>query len=470
MNFVRDVEAVLRTAGDPELVHLWRRSCRELSVSPRLAVIGLSAAEAAQALPSLEGLGAAAMGIDPSPDEPHLEEAARDPLLGVHGVVWTTQATQPLGERERRALSLILRDAKPALAWVWLRGVDLLDKLSDDPEAERAQILDRLRALVPAPVQILDPSEVSSLAKALRARHRPLTHERQAIVAQILLSQARQRLDADREHTRAAVARLEAALAEEDEALDKARTAGRRAATYTLGAVTTHTHTVRSRVRDFLLELEADLEAQIASVADVETARRVLPHWIEHVVRLHLQDQITAWRRVVHAEVSKIDASDRALAHAELLMPPIHPSPFPVQGRWRRAVGLSAGVGGAVLLATLQLWIPAALAAAGGVAWSVIDRDPQDAQRDRLVDRARRAVRDLSSDIDKVLGTQIQGFEQALAQLGDHEAERLAADRAEVRDALKARLRQHQGRLEQLESSIASFQSQQQALAPTEAS
>lgn len=468
MSAVNQVESALRAAGDPELVHLWRRTCRELAVGPRLAVVGLTAAEAARALPTLQGLGAAALGLDPSPDATDLDGAIRDPLLGVHGVLWVTSAAQPLGERERAALSLILREAKPGRAAVLLQRTDLLARLSDDPETERAQILDRLRALVPEGVQVLDESELDSYLGEILARHAALTRDRQHAVAEILLDQAGEQIASTLAEAQAAVDRNASALSEEDAALDEARRAGQRAATYTLGVATRHTEAVRSGVRDLMLALEADLPAQIQALDDVELTRRVLPHWIEHVVRADLQDRVSSWRAAVRADLDRVPASDRALAHAELLMPAVHPSPFPVQGRWRRAVGLTAGVGGAVLLASLQLWIPAALAAAGGLTWSVVDRDPATARQDRLVEQARTAVRALARDIDQVLAQQLEGFKTSLAELGTAEADRVAADRAEIRSALTARKRLHEARLEQARAAAETFERQRQALRPQE--
>jgi hypothetical protein len=457
--FVHDVERALRAAGDADRLHVWRRTCRELASGPRVAVIARSTAEATAALPALGGLGALALGLDS--DEPLLPPALRDALLGAHAIVWATAATQPLGARERASLGAVEaavhgEDAPPRV--VLVRGAATLAHLADDPAAERAAIAARIAALVPEGWSVtFDDAPLPEALAALRSRHEASTEARTRAAARHLLDDAARHVDDAIHQAEAAVARADAARAAEDDALDAARAAGRRAAAATLAVATRHTETLRIALRTFLIDLEGDLADQIRAVPDAGDARRALPAWIEHVVLDFLTARLDAWRRDVAHDLDGLPASDAALAHAELLLPPVHPAPLPQDGRWRRAVGVTAGVGGAALLAAFQLWIPAVLAAGGAVAWSALDRDPDDVTRDRLTERARAAVREVAADTDRVLADQLDALRTALADLGEAEARRVATERADVREALLARRRLHDARLHQAREAREAF-------------
>jgi hypothetical protein len=461
------VERALRAAGDPDLVHIWRRTCRELASGPRAAVVAGTSAAATAALAATGGLGALALGLDPGGDP--LPSAIRDVLLGVHAIVWVTSATQPLGAGERSGIAAVdaaLPGGAAGERIVFVQGAALLARVSDDPDTERAEIQARLAALLPAGWRVAfdDTDELAAALGRVRADHAAATTSGRAAAAALLLDDAAAIVRRGLDDARAAVDRANVALSDEDASLDQARSEGRRAATFTLAVARRHTQSLRVDLRAFLISLEADLPAQIAAVPDDDRARRALPHWIEHVISEQLEALIDAWRAAVVADVDRMPASDRALAHAELLLPSVHPPPFPTEGRWRRAVGLTAGVGGAAVLAALQLWVPAAIAAGAGVAWSVFDREPTTARRDRLLELARAAVREIGSSTDRVLEDQLAAMGAALEGLADAEAARVAAERAEVREALRARLRLHVARREQAEATLAAFQEQRSGL------
>lgn len=464
---LQPIEDALRAAGEPELVHTWRRTSRELTAGPRAAVLASRADEAARARQELGDVGVLAMGLDPSDADRALPDGLREPLLGVHALIWATPATQPLGARERDALHALRHVGAPVRV-VLLRDPDLLDELSDDPAGELAQIQARLASIAPDGWRVVvgQSPGVTALTTELRAQHGELTDTRLAQVAAHLLDRADACARRAVDEAADAVERLERALTHEDDALERARDEGRRAATYTLGVATRHTQALRVGLGTFLLGLQSDLPDQIDGLPHPEQARRVLPHWIEHVVHSELRDRIAAWRADVQHDLAHVPAAEGALAHAELLLPAVHPAPFPADGRWRRALGLTAGVGGAALLGALQLWIPAALAAGAGIAWSAFDRDPQGAQRDRLIMQAQRAVEQIGQQVDRVLAEQVDGFRLALADLGDAQATRLAEDRAETRAALTARRRIHQASLDQARSDLERFEGLRAALDP----
>lgn len=465
MDLEHAVHAALRGVGDSGGALVWQRTCRELGSGVRLGMGALTSAAALRAVESLGGrfptVGKVALGFDPGDEEGPPPPTVREALLGVHAVAWATSVAQPLGARERRALAAIDTAVGPGAKLVLLVDVHLLERVSDDPVAELADVRARVEALVPDGWSVAadsDDGRLDAFIADVRARSGALAEERRRAVARLLLDDAREFLTDTVTREVQAVARHEAALASEDEALDRARVAGKRAAAHTLGVLKRRTEELLVDLRAFLRALEVDLADQVDGLSDVDEARRALPHWLEHVVQGWLRDRLAAWRAQVHDDLRHVRLADEALAHAELLLPSLHPAPFPSEGRWRRAVGFSAGMGGAAVLAAFQLWIPALIAAAGGVAWSVLDREGAVARRDHLVEQATEAVRNLGMEAERVLVDQLQRFEDQLGSLGEDRASRLAEERAEARHGLEARLRLHRARLEEARTTLEDFE------------
>lgn len=457
------VDTALRQADDAAAALIWRRTCRELSSGARVGVGALSAGLAARTVERLQGraggLGRVALGYDPGDDEGATPPMLRDAFLGVHGVVWATPAAQPLGARERAAVGRIIEATGASRGLILVVDTHVLERMSDDPAAELASVVERVRQQAPEGWQVAtdESPELTAFLAAIRTDVEALTLSRHRAVAARLLDDARDGLSAMVVREADAMSRHEAAVASEDEALERARKAGERAASHTLGVLRRRTEELRLDLRAFLRELEEDVGPQVEGTPDVESARRALPHWLEHVVQAWLRDRLGAWRAQVHDDLRHVTLADEALAHAELILPALHPAPVPSQGRWRRALGLSAGIGGAAVLAAFQLWIPALLLAGGGVAWSVLDRDSETLRRDQLIERGRDAVRQLGLDADRVLGDQLQRFEDQLATLGEARAARLETERASARAQLDARVRLHAARLEDARQALERF-------------
>jgi len=477
------VDAALREADDAGAALIWRRTCRELGSGARVGVGALSAGLAARTVERLgadhPGLGRVALGYDPGDDDGPTPPMVRDAFLGVHAVIWATPAAQPFGARERAAVARIIEATGVSRGLVLVVDTHVLDRMSDDPASELASVVERVRAEAPEGWGVATDARARADAQtdectapfvdAVRAQVDALSAERHRAVASLLLGDARQGLSDLVTREAHATARHEAAVASEDEALLRARKAGERAAAHTLGVLRRRTEELRLDLRAFLRELEADVGPQIEQTPDVESARRALPHWLEHVVQAWLRDRLGAWRAAVREDLRHVTLADEALAHAELLLPALHPAPVPSKGRWRRALGLSAGIGGAAVLAAFQLWIPALIAAGGGVAWSVFDRDSEGARRDQLIERGRDAVRHLGLHADQVLGEQLQRFEDQLASLGAARAARLETERAAARAQLDARLRVHRARLDEARHALERFEAQVQELGLPEA-
>lgn len=458
------IDRALRSAEDAAAAMVWRRTCRELASGARIGIGALTSGLAARTTSSLpeRGVGKAALGYDPGDDDEGVPLMVRDAFLGVHACIWATPAAQPLGARERAALARITQATGLTRGLILVVDTQVLDRMSDDPESELQQILDRIRAEAPDGWQVAaaDSDALDTFLAGVRTDLDVLTAERHQAVARLLLDDARDSLAEQVTREADTLSRHEAALASEDEALSRARAAGERAAAHTLGVLRRRTEELRLDLRAFLRTLEKDLGDQVEATPDVEAARRALPHWLEHVVQGWLRDRLGTWRAQVRADLSHVTLADEALAHAELLLPALHPAPVPSQGRWRRALGLSAGIGGAAVLAAFQLWIPALIAAGGGIAWSVLDRDSEDNRRDRLIDVGREAVHQLGLSADRVLGEQLQRFEDQLATLGQVRAARLQDERADARAQLQARLRVHRARLDDARQALDRFEAQ----------
>jgi hypothetical protein len=446
------VDLALRDADDGEAAAAWRRAVRELRGGPR---IGVGAGTGTAVVRAVDTLGARTPGVQlvalvldpPEVEVPHVPSAVTDALLGVHTVLWATPVGQALGARERRALSVIDAAVRVEARWVVMVDVVALERMSDHPEVELRQVRERLTDEAGG-WQVASEDEVPAIAASLRARHSEMTAHRLSTVARVLLDGAVERLDRAIAEEQGRVARLEAAANAEEGALDEARRLGERAAAHTLGVLRRRTEELLLDLRGFLRDLEGDIPGQVRAMADVEQARRMLSHWLDHVVQGWLSDRVAAWRVAVAGDLRDVRVSDEALALAELILPELQPPPFPSEGRWRRAVGLTAGLGGAAVLAAFQLWIPAAVLAGGGLAWSMLDRDPATTRQERLIEKACEAVRRLGIEAERALDEQLQGFEARLAGLGSSRRERASAERAEDRARVEARLRLHRDRLE----------------------
>ncbi|MFT7520960.1 MAG: hypothetical protein ACI9MC_003111 [Kiritimatiellia bacterium] len=458
------VDEVLRVRSDGGPSVVWRRTCQELTSGPRVAVAALTAGAATRVVRRLAKSHAevswVAVGLDLGDnDSPGL--GVLDALYGVHAVIWATSAGQPMGARERRALQAIDDASGPSVRAVVLVDTLVLDRISDDPDAELSDVRDRITALVSTEWTVLVESEgdpsVPSWVHGVQSGVSSLARGRMVRVAQSLLRDARLDLEHQVGNQASELSRYEALRAREDEALDRARAVGKRAAAHTLAAMKRRTEELLNDLRTFLTELERSVDSQINAVGDPAAARRVLPHWIEHVVQGWLRDRLAQWRLQVLGDLRHVRVAEEALAQVSLLTPALHPAPFPSEGRWNRALGLSAGVGGGLALAAFGLWVPALVALGGGVAWSVVTRDNKSTSQAKLVERARGALRKLGTEAESVLADQLQRFEDQLATLGDDRASRLAAERRDERAAVEARVLRHHALLEDARTALEGF-------------
>jgi len=446
----RNVQRALDEAGDATSALLWRRVCHDLD-GP--ITIGLLAADAAS-LRSLrrrtEAIGRddvrwIDVPVDDDATAPSL--GAEDRLLACHVLAAATPYPRALGSEERARLAA-LTDVAPAHRRVVLVGRDLLERLSDRPEEEAAEVLSRAEAVSPEGWTVCPEDALTAWLEPLLADRTTLARARRAQVARLLLEGAAESLTADRGQLTAERDSIDALLGAEDDALDAARREGRRTAAHVLAAVRRHTDALLVELRAFLTELERDVPAQAEAVESLALLRRTLPHWLHHVVAAWLTDRLDRWRTELASDLEQVGVDRTLAARAELLVPAMAPGPVHADGSWTSRIGATAAMGGGAALLLAGLWFPAIVALTGGLAWSTLGRSARDAEsRRNVVDAAVEALRAMADDAQRLLSDQLDHIQKQLSALEDEAAEdhvearhgirdRLVAQRAGVDDAL----------------------------------
>lgn len=444
----RTVYDALVAAGDEAGAHLWRRLCRDLGGPLRVGVVARDLAAArrwsAATLHRAEQVEWVSVLLDDDPEQV-LDLGSQDRLLSVHALLFLTPMTAPLGQAERAALDALADTGAPGERRVAIVDEDLLDKLSDDPETERAAVYARVEALVPDGWPVV--RDVPAWTQSLRTDLRHLRTRRLTDVATYLESTREEELNARLQVLASTLDALDEELGREDEALASRRRAARRLAAHTLAIVRRQTELLELDLADFLRELEADLPAQIHAIEDVDEARRTVPHWLSHVVEAWMTDRLGQWQRAVLEELEELELPDQV--GLELLVPALQPAPVKGEARWTDRLGTTAAFGGAAALLMLGMWIPGFVALAGGFALSSVLRGPSDAEnRGKLVSTAKQAVRQMGEDASRMLEDQLERLGAEIERLAEdssteaeqqaHAREELESRRAELLAAIDA--------------------------------
>ena len=162
----RHVGDALRASGDVGGAVTWSQVLEELAGDLRVAVtagLGENGPRWRRALPDVPGVEW--VWIEPGGDGANLGAQYR--LLGSHALVFLTPITSPLGQLDRESLG-VLEQGGPTERGVVLADEALLERLSDDPEAERALVVSRLEELLPDGWQALDRARLVGWLEALR--------------------------------------------------------------------------------------------------------------------------------------------------------------------------------------------------------------------------------------------------------------------------------------------------------------
>jgi len=469
MSFERRVQRALEAAGDTTSALLWRQVCRDLH-GP--ITVGLLAADDAslralrRRVEDLRRLDTRWVEIPVDDDASSPSLGVEDRLLSCHVLVAATPYPRALGAQERARLAA-LAEVAPSARGVVLVGQELLDRLSDRPEEEAAEVFERALAVAPEGWPVVPEGELEAWLAPLLADRASRTRTRSERVARLLLEGARDSLDEERDALQRDIDALRSLLDAEDAAIDAARRDGQRAAAHVLAAVRRHTDALLVELRAFLTELERDVPAQADTIDSVQVLRHTLPHWLHHVVEGWLSERLDRWRVELARDLDEVGV-DRALAaRAELVVPAMAPGPVHADGSWTSRLGATAAMGGGAALWIAGLWFPALLAVSGGLAWSTLGRPGRDAESRRNIVRAAvEALRTMAADAARLLTDQLRHVEQRLAALADEAAqdhrearrairarlERRRADADEALAALHARREAVQGMLEALES------------------
>lgn len=466
----RAIARLLQDADEPAVANAWLQACRQLDEGARVAVGARDAGTAGRAARRLEAEHPEIAWI-PFAHATAVDDVVLVPddrLLGAHALLWVTALPAPLGIEERAALSRMDALGAPSIRAVALVDAHVLERIADDPAAELAEVRERLRTLLPPGWPLLDdPAEwaVGLAPQGWGPDGADLPRNRRKEVARLLLGGALRTTTDALSREEAAVADIDALLANEDEALAKAERAGRRVAAHVLGATRRHLDALRLRVADLLARLEQDLPAQMDAMEDVDELRRVLPHWLEHVVSAALADELATWRANVLADLAEVGIGADEAAVAELLVPALHPPPLRGEAAWGHRLAVSAAIGGGALMLLGGLWIPGALVVSGGLVWSTLARDARGTRvREQLLDSARQALRRMGADLDQLLGDQIAQIEADVAELGADQARSLAAQQADTRTRLVERRAFHRARGDALRDVQGRLETQQAGL------
>jgi hypothetical protein len=450
----RTVETALGSAGDFASAAVWRQTCRELASSVRIAVLGLEGETASRLARRLREthprVAFSVLTIDA--DDPDQEDASigmKDAVLGAHAALWATPVTAALGARERRALQSLERIA-PRHRAVVLTDIQLLERISDEPEMESRRVRARLSAITPEGWPLVGPDDLGEWIGQVVQDRSSVTRERRVTVARILLDDARARTEASLAESEAAVTRSEELLAAEDAALEEARRRGERIAAHLLASMRTRTEALIVDLRTFLTDLETDLPAQVAEVPDNVTLRRVLPHWLDHVAEDWIGRHLADWRAGVLKDIADVRVEEEEARRAELLPPSLHPAPLRAEAGWGRRLALTAAIGGGAALALFGLWVPGIVVASSGIAWSALFRVDPAASREKILDSAKAAVRRMAGDAERLLQEQLVQIEAEVTDLGDRSAERVEEERAEMRNRILEQRAYHRTRSEEL--------------------
>ncbi|MBW1878730.1 MAG: hypothetical protein JRJ84_10250 [Deltaproteobacteria bacterium] len=113
-------------------------------------------------------------------------------------------------------------------------------------------------------------------------------------------------------------------------------------------------------------------------------------------------------------------------------------------------MALTTAIGGGAALALFGLWVPGILVASSGIAWSALFRVDASANREKIVDSAKAAVRRMSSDAERLLQEQLVQIEAEVSGLGDRSAEKVERERAEMRNRILEQRAYHRTRSEEL--------------------
>jgi hypothetical protein len=439
----RELERALRAAEASSDALAWRQLCAALEGPLRVLVAGTDQAALSRAREVLRGSGV----------EPQVWLALNGPprmgvvehLRSCHAWIWVTPWTAALSTTERDLLAEARQAGAPQAFALALDGGHLLERMSDDPDRERLEVLSRLAALEAGPAR--DLREVEDLLDAWRGAQPELSAAQRAKVGALLRAEVQGRLASEAEAMQRQARLVQDQLDHLEGEVAEARSRALRVVNHLAASVRRHTAELLIDLRNWLITLEADLPAQIAAVPDTEALRRALPHWLQHLVEQWMIDRLGSWRAAVLADLRDLELDPASAPVAELLVPALHPGPLEAEADWTRRLGTTAALGGAAALFAFGQWAPGLVLLGAGLAFSSVRRGASEAQsRDRLRQTAEQALRALAADAPASLDAQLASLLSSLEAWPAQVEQGARAERAAAMGPLRERLEQAQGR------------------------
>lgn len=436
----RAVERALNEAGQAATAALWRSVCTSLEGPVTIALLALEDGPGWRAARDWEprlpdGMRTTVLELGDA-DEP-LPLSAEEGLLTAHAAVWVTPVQTPLGQQEREWLEVLQHLPSRLL---WLGDVPLLAQLSDDPAAELAAIERRLAGQLDPAWERLAPAQLETWLAHLKSTRGELTRERKDAVARKLLSWAHDHLVQQQAQVQAERDSLDSLLEGEAEALEKAFVEGERIAARVRTAVEHHTSVMVAQLHSFARDLERALPGELEALESTDTARRVMPHWLEHVFAEFLADALGRCRRDVLLELEETGAADGSeVALAELLAPALSAHTVHVEGDWPRRLGVTAALGSGAAMLLAGLWIPGALAVSSGLVFGALAGDRDESIRQALLERSTDAVRRMAADAERQLTDQLDQLTHELEVTPDARRREVEERRQAQRKRLEQR-------------------------------
>lgn len=436
-------------AIDPSTAFTWLHAAQHLAGPVRIGVVATDTALRDRAVLRLRTEHPAVhwepLTLPADPEAVDLGTRTRS--LGVHALIWVTPASQPWTDRDRTAYAAADAWPRPERTAIWVTEWALIARMADDPDAESAEVMGRVRDRLGDAGCVVDDAEVVTWVDGTTRGMSDLHVQRSQQVSAALIADAQARLDTQLGVIASQLADVESALKAEDAAQEHIRKQAQRAATLVLATVKRNTEALMVDLGAFLVALEQRLPEEVEAVGDLALAQRLLPHWLQAVVERWTRDRLARWRLQVNQDIEALPLDEGDLRSVALVTPYLHPGPVHLPDDWTTKLGTTATLGGATVLLVMGLWLPGIVAAGGGLLWSQLrPMRNVEAHTEALVRAGQQRLQRMHCESHAALSDQVERLDDTLRQLGDERAADFAQTRLTVRETLQAQAKDLAGR------------------------
>ena len=365
---LRDIGTLLHQIGSPDAAADWATVTVALDGPAAVALLGAGALELPEGVTtvSVEHLGAA---------------------LPVHAALFRTPYAAALGSDDR---ALIAERGVLPLAVV-LTERSTLEQLSDDPEREAQEVLDRVRSLVPPGVPVLTESEVDAWLASLTNSDQ--LAERRSTLALHLIDQANAHRSARLSQIVARRAAIAEQLAELDSRVRAAARGGEHVASGVRAATMTAGEALQADLDAFFQQLRISLPRELNALEDWRSLRTHLGPWLQHVITAGIEQALANWTARLLAEVGPLLSEDEQQNALGGDATEVELATLADVTGWRDRLPIALGLGGGVALVAIGQVIPGAITMFSSLAWRSATHEARLAsRRDALLDSAQTVV------------------------------------------------------------------------------